>query len=479
MEQHRLFAPYSNPNKDRYYGLYFGVIEQRIDPLRMGRLRVRVGGLHSDDIQVEDLPWALPNAPWAWPKGGSFGVPPLGEIVSVMFVCGDPEYPVWMGGHWGAAPPKDQEAGTGGGEDKKTQVADGKEGAKHFFLPSSMFGGKENGGVLRKENIEEAKEQDAPNNYGFASPFNKHIELDDRRGRQKVKFSDQNDNMLFFNCEHSSSTWQIGKGLQSGNNPFGVTFNADEDVMSWQISANSNAGNWTITSDIRKGFIELATPGLYKILLDKRRKRLELWTGGGHHIIAADGMTLGEIAQLASDEQALREKVIGRETAEEPTLNAGVRDTSMPLRSTTNSAVSSCIVAKTSGGRTLMLGDSLGVASVKTTFLSSPEGSYVCLHEEGGGVGPHVEVYSAGTFKLISQGDFHVKTIDGIIALDGKEIHLNSDIASPEKIKDRLSGMMSPNPWLDIPGETKITVRAFDYPYFNDPEKIKGYDYRE
>ena len=40
---------------------YYGVVEDRSDPKQLGRLRVRVLGLHTEDktiLPTEELPWA-------------------------------------------------------------------------------------------------------------------------------------------------------------------------------------------------------------------------------------------------------------------------------------------------------------------------------------------------------------------------------------------------------------------------------------
>ena len=42
---------------------FAGVVEDRQDPLKLGRVRVRCLGYHTDDRNVlptEDLPWAFP-----------------------------------------------------------------------------------------------------------------------------------------------------------------------------------------------------------------------------------------------------------------------------------------------------------------------------------------------------------------------------------------------------------------------------------
>lgn len=51
---------------------WIGVVEDRNDPLKIGRARVRIFGYHTSDQKLlpkEDLPWALPIAPLANPHG--------------------------------------------------------------------------------------------------------------------------------------------------------------------------------------------------------------------------------------------------------------------------------------------------------------------------------------------------------------------------------------------------------------------------
>ena len=61
---------------------FIGVVEDRNDPLQMGRLRVRIHGAHVDDkslIPTSELPWAMPVMPLT---GG--GVSGVGSTVDVM-----------------------------------------------------------------------------------------------------------------------------------------------------------------------------------------------------------------------------------------------------------------------------------------------------------------------------------------------------------------------------------------------------------
>jgi hypothetical protein len=52
-----------------------GVVENRHDPLRVGRVKVRIFGWHTDDIDMlptADLPWALVS----YPPGATAPTPP-------------------------------------------------------------------------------------------------------------------------------------------------------------------------------------------------------------------------------------------------------------------------------------------------------------------------------------------------------------------------------------------------------------------
>jgi len=70
---------------------YVGIVEENIDPRKIGRCRVRVIDIF-DDIPVEDIPWA---SPWKDLNGNSFNVPDKGKVVTVVFDSGNiykPEY---------------------------------------------------------------------------------------------------------------------------------------------------------------------------------------------------------------------------------------------------------------------------------------------------------------------------------------------------------------------------------------------------
>ena len=83
---------------------FIGVVEDRMDPKRLGRLRVRCLGHHTenkDKIKTEDLPWAHPMNPITSATVSGIGQTPLGAVegtwVVGFFTDNDLQQPVIMG----------------------------------------------------------------------------------------------------------------------------------------------------------------------------------------------------------------------------------------------------------------------------------------------------------------------------------------------------------------------------------------------
>lgn len=81
--------------------IYTGVVEDILDPLKLGRVRVRVFGLHSDDrslIPTESLPWATVATPATSASMSGIGSSAVGLLpgswVVLFFQDPDEQYPV-------------------------------------------------------------------------------------------------------------------------------------------------------------------------------------------------------------------------------------------------------------------------------------------------------------------------------------------------------------------------------------------------
>jgi phage baseplate assembly protein gpV len=78
---------------------WIGVIENRVDPLTLGRCQVRIFGWHNENsvtLPTSDLPWAQAMIPINDSK--HFSVPRVGEWVVGFFMDGEQaQTPVMMG----------------------------------------------------------------------------------------------------------------------------------------------------------------------------------------------------------------------------------------------------------------------------------------------------------------------------------------------------------------------------------------------
>lgn len=79
-----------------FYGKYRGVVTGNVDPLQLGRIRVRVPDVTGD---VADG-WALACVPCG---AGGLAVPDIGAQVWVEFERGEPDHPIWTGCAWPAS----------------------------------------------------------------------------------------------------------------------------------------------------------------------------------------------------------------------------------------------------------------------------------------------------------------------------------------------------------------------------------------
>jgi predicted chitinase len=83
---------------------YTGVVENRVDPLQLGRCQVRIVGLHTHDksqLPTEQLPWAMPVQPIGSAAMNGIGFTPVGPVegttVVVMFADHDQQQPIMLG----------------------------------------------------------------------------------------------------------------------------------------------------------------------------------------------------------------------------------------------------------------------------------------------------------------------------------------------------------------------------------------------
>ena len=76
---------------------YYGIVENRNDPMSLGRCQVRIAGLHTHDkslLPTDDLPWSVPVSPITSAAMNGIGHAPLGPVegTTVLIMFADGEY---------------------------------------------------------------------------------------------------------------------------------------------------------------------------------------------------------------------------------------------------------------------------------------------------------------------------------------------------------------------------------------------------
>jgi len=150
---------------ERYYGFYRGIVRNSFDPDEKGRVKVEVLPMMKD-IEVANLPWAMPKFPMEWTM-----IPAEGSTVWVFFEQGNVYKPVYEAS---TLPIKNQGLGDGNYENKDNQVGDP---IHHASVASNA---RNDAGV--------SASPEYPYLSVFASPGGIVIEVDDTPGAERLHF---------------------------------------------------------------------------------------------------------------------------------------------------------------------------------------------------------------------------------------------------------------------------------------------------
>lgn len=149
-------------------GVYRARVENNMDPLKIGRVKVRVPIVHGvpgKGITEDGLPWAYPCFMSAGYGYGSYVVPEVGEYVFIMFEDDDSSKPVYLGSSYGS-----------GGSAKTYGSSDGQ--------------GTWRSAAGENEVPIDAQRDEPTRKIVYKSPKGAAIEIDDKNGSESIAMID-------------------------------------------------------------------------------------------------------------------------------------------------------------------------------------------------------------------------------------------------------------------------------------------------
>lgn len=150
-------------------GVYRARVEANMDPLKIGRVRVRVPMFHGDQktgIKTKDLPWAYPSSQSAGYGYGTFIVPEVGEWVFVIFEDCDKDYPVYIGSSYGKGSSESKTYGDKDGQGTWSSTPNSNE------VPT------------------DAQRAEPTRKVIYKSPKGASVEIDEKNGEEQIAITD-------------------------------------------------------------------------------------------------------------------------------------------------------------------------------------------------------------------------------------------------------------------------------------------------
>lgn len=201
--------------------LYVGVVENRLDPLKLGRCQVRVVGIHDPRkvvLPTDQLPWAMPMQPLVSAGVSGLGHAPLGVVEGTTVVCAfqdeDTQFPIILG-TIGGIPQKegriDEDLGTlSTGTPNTTTTFDGSGAIVQQGTPSDA--------PIKEEPPAKDQVVDPTQTVGLGKPGNQYTTLSSaaieliKRGEGLAKKIGNNQVQAYPDPGTGGKPWTIGYG---------------------------------------------------------------------------------------------------------------------------------------------------------------------------------------------------------------------------------------------------------------------------
>lgn len=168
------------------FGHFIAEVRNLMDPWESGRVQIRIYGRHDNeqDIEDDDLPWAMPLQPITSAATNRIGISPTGMLVGSRvygtFLDEAQQYPVIIGTFARAGKLKDEDDNTGGKDDIDESYSD---------VPLAALGSKnKTEKTLTQNKIDKDQKEKADNSKGSnKSKYNKKDHVKNTDGVDGIK----------------------------------------------------------------------------------------------------------------------------------------------------------------------------------------------------------------------------------------------------------------------------------------------------
>ncbi len=205
MNLERIVADLVERVEQRFYGKYRGIVVDNQDPVKLGRLKLKVPSVLGADVVTG---WAQPCAPYGGTADQGFlFIPDIGAGVWTEFEEGDLEFPIWTGTFW-SQPNADSEI------PKPNKATDGSEASAVQDPPTSKIIKTAKGHTLQLEDA------DGSEMILLREGSQGHFVTMDRNG---ITVTDASGNTIEMTSNGIKMTDKTGNAIDMSSSEFSIT----------------------------------------------------------------------------------------------------------------------------------------------------------------------------------------------------------------------------------------------------------------
>lgn len=350
-------------------GIYRAYVEDDEDPLKVGRVRIRIPLMHgvptssktnrnapasssvaknrtrtsnstkkkSSTIPTEGLPWAPVSYMGAGPDQGQYITPEVGTVVFVAFEGGNPDLPVVLGGNYGTG--KQSSDNLGYVKDLYNNDENSKTSKKKSFVASN---GRYYQSSERTESPDDY-DRDPVDKIIYKSPKGATISINEEDGAEELSIIDHNGQVIKMFSPYTEEANEYNAGKRGKARADKGTASSIDEVTNGKYDENTKFGielyttnggsvRLTSTADGKNHILldaeDIVTTSELKIGTSKIRSQKDWELDGNTSQGGSDGSSSTDADYPFEDEDSIDDEIGVSHDGINPDVEGNVDDTS-------------------------------------------------------------------------------------------------------------------------------------------------------